>query len=52
MQVGEVIRLSLQLEMKFKIVKTKLWVVFKTSIKEFCLRVPKDVIEELLFPGL
>lgn len=36
---------SLQLEMKFRIVKNKLWVVFKTSVKEFCPRVPKDVID-------
>lgn len=42
MQVREMIWLSPQLEMKFR---NKLWVVFKTSIKEFCPRVPKDVID-------
>lgn len=51
MQVREIIHLSLQFEIKFRTVKNNLWVVFKTSIKEFCPRVPKDVIEELLFPG-
>ncbi len=46
MQVREIIwLLSLQLEMKFRIVKNTLWVVFKSSIKEFCPRVPKDVID-------
>lgn len=52
MQVREITRLSLRLEMKFRTVKNKLWVVFKISIKEFCPRVPKDVIGALLFPGL
>lgn len=37
-------KLSLWLGITFRTVKIKLWVVFKTSIKEICPRVPKDVI--------
>lgn len=40
-QVREII----QSDMKFRAVKNKLYLVFKTSIKEFCPRVPKDVTD-------
>lgn len=44
-RTGEIsYKLSLWLEMKIRIVKKELWAVFKASIKEFCPRVPKDVI--------